>query len=325
MKTHHIKQGVSARQSRSDRSYPDLGQVTRMRDAKAPVDKVLSYRRSRTANSNGKRSSLFISLLLGLGTLAVITVAIFLWLKPILNRKEKSSPAAVPLKTNISSQFQSPSREQALELVKRALYVNDMEGVKSFFRLGQTAPAEILAYLQALEKRDGDIERFEWLSSMDKDGLLIEGVLVILKGKEKPVERLALLTPDSGGSWKIDFEAFARSMNPSWESLLEKREDRAVVRVLVGSDVYYNGPFRDEAEWVCYAMVSPDFHEVMRGYCKVGSPEAEKLGRLFLDGATSSRATLEIRTVKDAESRQFEIVRLVASDWIVAAGMEQSD
>jgi hypothetical protein len=288
------------------------------------VDPFYPHNRNRISDPESKRSILHISLMLGAATFIVIGFAISLWLRPILNRRDPDIGKA-PLKTNITSQFKSPSRDQALEMVKRALYVNNAQGVISSFHLGKMDPGEVLYYLATLEKRDGSIQRFDWLSCMDKDGLLIEGVLVVLKGKEKPVGRLALLTPDRGGSWKIDFEAFARPMEPSWESLLEKREEHAVVRVIVCPDIYFNGHFRDESKWLCYGMVSPDLDTVLRGYCEIGSPEAGKLDQLFRDGTKSSRVTLEIQVVKEAESRQFQITKVLAFDWIVAEGANQAD
>ena len=92
-----------------------------------------------------------------------------------------------------------------------------------------------------------------------------------------------------------------------------------MVRVFVAQDVYYNGPFSDETQWVSYGLGSPDRTELLRGYCKVGSEEAAVMERLFTEGQKLSRATLEIRRVRDGGALQFEIVRLVAEDWVVAS------
>ena len=92
-----------------------------------------------------------------------------------------------------------------------------------------------------------------------------------------------------------------------------------MVRVFVAQDVYYNGPFSDETQWVSYGLGSPDRTELLRGYCKVGSEEAAAMERLFTEGQKLSRATLEIRWVKDGGALQFEIVRMVAKGWVVAS------
>ena len=99
--------------------------------------------------------------------------------------------------------------------MKCALSNRDPLQVRDHFREGGADSAEILAFLAATEKRDGPAERCEWLSCMDVDGLLMEGVLVVYPGKERTMERLAFSTPDAAGIWKLDFDAFARSVTPS--------------------------------------------------------------------------------------------------------------
>lgn len=261
------------------------------------------------------------SVLLGLASLVVIGLTISMWLLPQLRRRSAKSEGDATdreTKVRVASKFSSPSREDALEMVRRALANRDPGKIDSFFRKGSASDGEILAFLNGMEAKDGPIQRYAWLSSMDQDGLLVDGVLVVAKGVDRPVERLAFLTPDAAGKWKLDFDAFARTVSPSWEELLAKRADDAVVRVFVGKDVYYNGPFQDEAQWVCFGMVSPDTDELLRGYCRVKSKEAEALKKLFADGQKMGRATLEIHRVKDGEARQFEITRVLAKDWILA-------
>jgi hypothetical protein len=58
---------------------------------------------------------------------------------------------------------------------------------------------------------------------------------------------------------------------------------------------------------------------LLHGYCKVGTPEADEMMRLFPEGEVTSRATLELRRDKDAGTRQFEISRVLAKDWILPA------
>ena len=91
----------------------------------------------------------------------------------------------------VASQFPSPSKQQALHLVKRALPNRDSLQVRDHFCEGGAGSAEIMAFLAATEKRDGPAERCEWLSCMDVGGLLMEGVLVVYPGKERTMERLA--------------------------------------------------------------------------------------------------------------------------------------
>lgn len=261
------------------------------------------------------------SAVLSVVTLIVLGLAVSFWLLPYLSRKplvETAGPlVSFDSKFKVASKFPSPSREQALEIVKRAIANRDPDRLESLFRMGAATRAEVLDFLKTSDQRDGLVDHYEWLSSMDVDGLLMEGVLVVYKSNDKPVERLAFLTPDEAGTWKLDFEAFARTVKPSWNDLLEKGADQAVVRVFVGKDVYFNGPFSDDKQWVCYGIASPDTEVLLRGYCKVGSTLAASMDKLFSDGKNLSRATVEIRRVNDGEARQFEIVRLMATDWVV--------
>jgi hypothetical protein len=251
-------------------------------------------------------------------------VAIMLWVLPMLNR-QKEGPVAEVAKVKIESEFPSPSREDALALVMRAVASRSVAEVSSLFRMGEATATEIVDYLAASEERDGPVEDFEWLSSIDTDGLLLEGVLVVSRrGNDKDVQRLAILTPDEGGSWKVDFAAYARLGTLSWDELVEKQPEKATIRVMVGQHVYYNGPFRDESEWTCYQLTSPDTEVSLRGYCKVGSPQGEAMSRMFADGNKICRATVELRCVKDAENRQFEVTRVLASDWVVPDDVDKN-
>lgn len=320
MKTNDIQRGITSPHARSG-DGPLLGRVARVRDRDAMTEKPPSRRRGRTAAH--KRAVLIWSAVLSSATLVVLGLAVFFWVMPYLRVAPAVSAGigALPdAQVRVASKFPSPSREQALDLVRRALANVDPEKVESYFRTGTATRAEILDFLKSSGPRDGPMVSCEWLSSMDVDGLLMEGVLVVYKGWEKPVERLAFLTPDSAGRWKLDFDAFARSVRPSWKELLENGAEQALVRVFVGRDVYYNGPFSDEKEWVCYCIASPDNDELLRGYCRVGSPLAAAMEELLKEEHRYSRATLEIRRVKEGGDRQFEITRLVAKDWVVADG-----
>jgi hypothetical protein len=279
-------------------------------------------RRKRASSAKPVRGNAFlISSVLSVVTLGVIGMVVVTWLLPYVFNRTIS--AAGPLvydesRIKVTSKFPSPGREETLDRVRRAITNRDPESLESLFRMGAASRAEVLDFLKTSDQRDGIVERYEWLSSMDVGGLLLEGVLVVYQGREKPVERLAFLTPDQAGIWKMDFEAFARTASPSWKSLLENGADKATVRVFVGKDVYYNGPFADDKRWVCYGIASPDTDGVMRGYCQVGSALAKSMGKMFSDGRKLSRATLEIRRVNGGGPRQFEIIRLLSQDWVLA-------
>ena len=320
MKTPDFQRGIVSRHSRAEVEGPSIGRLSKLRDADLSNSEMRGRRRNR-GNPARSRALLIWSGALSVLTLIVIGLAVSFWLLPYLFRDPVGEVGPLvnrDAQVRVASKFPSPSREQALEMVKRAITNRDPNQLESLFRMGTASRAEILAFLNASDLRDGFIDRYEWLSSMDVNGLLLDGVLVVYGNRGKPVERLAFLTPDAVGNWKLDFDAFARTTKPSWQELLDKRAEQALVRVFVGHDVYYNGPFGDDKQWVCYGIASPDTESLLRGYCRVNSDISAAMDKLFLDGRKLSRATLELRRVKDGEALQFEIIKLVSEDWVVA-------
>lgn len=259
------------------------------------------------------------SIVVGVVAVAGIGAAIFMWLRMRMGEvhSTRQNRRIVPeMVVRVASKFPSPPEAEALGLVNRALVVRDPAMVPAYFRMGAASPEAIIRLLQGLEALDGKSGNSRWLGSMDANGLSVDGVLVPFEKEEATGQRLALLTPDAAGVWKIDFEAFARVVEPSWQELLERGAAEAKVRVHLAADSYYNGPFKDDKEWICYGMGSPDIDEVLIGYCRVGSPQEEAIRWMFSKGEKLNRATLQIRRVEGASAKQFEITRVLAEDWV---------
>lgn len=264
------------------------------------------------------------SVVLTVLTALVIGGFMMSWLRSHGKKTAESTPQELE-NVRVASKFISPKEEEAIALVKRALAVRDPLDVEKLFHTGGAKPAEIVEYFKGASARDGVMLRCDWLSSMDVEGMLMEGVLVAYRKDDLVSERLAFLVPDEKGEWKVDFDAFARSCKPTWSEFLEGSATHAEVRVFVAKDVYYNGPFLDESQWVCFAMASPEIKayfpedkELLRGYCKVGSPQAKAMERIFAEGGRMGRATLDIRKTAGADPRQFEISRVLAEDWVTS-------
>lgn len=331
MKNPEIRRGIQSRHMRMTGDAPKIGKVARFREGDTNAGG--RRRRRRVGTGGGKsmtaarrRVILTWSAVLGLLTLLVLGGFMGLWLGAHVGKKAVSSDkvsAKTETQVRVVSKFPSPSENEALSLVKQAVTNRDPEKVKTYFHPGGANPAEVVTYFADSETRGDRILSYKWLSSMDKDGMLMEGVLVVYSGEKRPDERLAFLMPDEQGVWKVDFDAFARTIRPSWKDFMERKADHAQVRVFVGKDTYYNGPFKDEGQWVCYGMRFPESEELLRGYCRVGSRQAHALegifsGRSILsEGTPMSRAILEIKWKEGAESRQFEITRVFAEDWVL--------
>jgi hypothetical protein len=258
--------------------------------------------------------------------LSVLAFFVVSWLRGQMGRKAAADLATAPaMQRHKVSQFPSPSEKDALALVKNAMAVRDPAKVGEYFRLGGTEPAAVVSFLEGMRELDGEIRGYQWLSSMDANELLIDGVLVNTSRDGTPRNRLALLTPDGHGVWKIDFDAFARTVRPPWEELLAEDGGKGVVRVILAKDSYFNGPFKDDGEWLCYGMASPDSEKILLGYCRKDTPQAHALSLVFPreeepQNAHSrlKRATLELLRPDGAEARQFEITRVLAEDWVLS-------
>lgn len=294
-----------------------LGQVAKLRQRDDLIDPPKHHAGSGALNS--PKWLIISAAITCLAMLVAILGGFALWSKS----RTKPAPAAEVTDSGenvrVPSKFASPDREQALDLVNRALSTRDPQVIGELFRDGAERSAEILAFLNDLEATDGPVERYEWLSSMDVNGLLVEGVAVVFQGLEQPKRRIAFLTPNSAGIWQMDFDAFARTATPPWKDFLEGEAGQVRVRVVAGSDVYFNGPFQDESQWRSYGLTSPDTEETLHGYCRAGTPEEAAMHKLFSENGALSRVTLELRRVPDAGARQFEISRVVAKDWILPA------
>ncbi|MEY3898018.1 MAG: hypothetical protein RLZZ214_3539 [Verrucomicrobiota bacterium] len=323
MKSDGIKRSVRAnRHDRVAGDAPSIGRVARMPGTGLPR-KTRGKRRKGDGVRPGRRRALLTATLVLAGLAVAVVGGIFwMWLRPKMLSGEnevRERQAQVELPVRVASKFPSPSEEEALALVKHALAIREPSAIPGFFRPGAASPEEIVRYLGNLESVDGPISGYDWLSSMDVNRLWVDGVLVKFKGGDTPQTRLALLTPDAGGKWKIDFDAFARTVKPAWSEILEKRADPALVRVYAAVDSYYNGPFQDDNQWICYGMASPDIDGILTGYCKAGSPQAAALKWIFSKESKLNRVTLELRRVEGAGTRQFEISRVLAEDWVMGA------
>ncbi|HSP41872.1 MAG TPA: hypothetical protein VLO11_03275 [Luteolibacter sp.] len=286
-------------------------------------------RRGMAAGIHRRNAMMAWSALILIGSFLVLGFFVWSWLSGQMERKAAAGTGGPAIQSHRVSKFKSPSQEEAIALVKKALEARDPLNVMAYFRTGEAEPGAIIRFLAGMERNDGPIRDYQWLSSMDANGLLLEGVLVVSDLDGKPRNRLAMLTPDDTGIWKIDYEAFARVTRPPWDRILAEDGGQGVVRVILAKDTYFNGPFRDDSRWSCYGMASPDMDQILIGYCRKGSPQDEAMQRMFPkepDEAVPAptrqnkiiRATLQLDRPSAAEERQFEITRVLAEDWVVS-------
>ncbi|MEM9236437.1 MAG: hypothetical protein AAGB14_06615, partial [Verrucomicrobiota bacterium] len=168
-----------------------------------------------------------------------------------------------------------------------------------------------------------------WIGTVDSMSIPIEFVSVnYLTGPNRTI----LFVQESDGEWKIDFEAFARHCVPDIRRLIDPAHGEGVARVNVSRDNYYNDLFADDNEWACYLLTHPDSPVNLYGYCKRGTRvhwamqaiearvyyHTDKKARSYRPlHKRQSRATLRIARPAGAEIRQFEILDVLADDWVL--------
>jgi len=323
MKPKAIQRGIESPHAREMGSVPLLRKVSKLRDAD-PGAGSQSSGESPVMIARRRRMILVWSLVLCLTTVAVVGGFMMFWLRTHGNAKYVASGGYTDAEVRIVSKFVAPGQDEALATVQQALASRDSAQVESLIHLGGATPAEVIDFMAQTETRDGKPISYVWLSSMNVDGLQIEGVLVSYAGKESPVERLAFLTPDDMGIWKVDFDGLARSSRPSWKDLLDGRVDRAQVRVFIAKDEYFNGIYDRDTQWDCFGMVSlesnallPEGQQLLHGYCKMDSAQAKALAKIFANDVRVHRVTLELFRAPGSDPRQFEIARVLGEEWVL--------
>ena len=320
MKPDKVRLGVQkSSNARPIGMAPNLGRLWRMTGNSTRDGQLVDPRRQRQQQLQ-RTIVIGWSIALGIVAVAVVVFVFVVWMQPILARAKDTTErdrVAKESRARKASKFVSPTKEEALALVQKALAVRNPNEVERMIRPGSMTTQQVVDYLAAMKESDGEIKDYFWLSNVDKNGLLLEGVQVVFEGGERQRSRMAFLTPDEKGHWKLDFAAFARWVKPAWASLLEQPSGVGVARVYTGQDRYYNGPFA-EGEWVAYGMGSEDIDVSLYGYCKRGSLQQRAMDLMISSAENSlARATLEVRKTEGADRRQFEITRVLAEDWVM--------
>lgn len=330
MKSRDIQRSVrTQRIERSAGDAPSIGRVPRVPGTGLPKGIRRKHRRGESMRGNRERINRKRVMLAWSGLLMVFALGIlcfFVWMGVRSGARANATAGGSKslIDERVVSQFVSPTENEALVLVKNAMSLRDPGKVEALFRCGSSTPEDVVGFLRKMENLDGAISDYAWLSSMDANDMLLDGVQVNFKTLKGQRSRLAILTPDARGLWKVDFDAFARTVTPQWSEILENKAVQAVVRVMVAPDSYFNGEFKDEQKWTCYGMASPDHEEILMGYCRKDSPQAKAMTRIMSDediygnGRRIGRATLEIRRPENDDERQFEITRVLAQDWVLS-------
>lgn len=240
--------------------------------------------------------------------------------EPIASSKAEKTMPAVPRPARKT--VPSLDRAAAEELVRRAVALDDPAEVAKFFRNGSRKPEEIIAFLRNMRETVGTVGKFSWFGPLPGDVIQNDGGEInFVKGYDHS-RRQVYLVPDPQGNWKVDFDSFARQAVPSWDDLFGGKVEKGVIRVFAMKDSYYNGAFT-EADWICLGIATPDVDRILFAYCRRGSEAEEDLALIHKSLALEAkdrqpwRVTLEVRAGDAKTTRQFEITRVLARDWVL--------
>jgi hypothetical protein len=307
------------RQNRSLGDAPSIGRVAKM----SPSDAIRQRRSKQEHNSLSRpqKENRFVinlwSWILCVGSIGLLGGISWLVLARNFDKARGvgyKEPEVVERSISQNALVESLVEEDAIAFVKSALAIRDPADVPNYFRIGENDANSVVSFLSSMESREGKIQKVKWRGNNSLGRVAMDELIVNFKGDEMLKNRVVLLIPDETGKWKIDYDAFARTIKPSWDELIKGQASVGEVRVIASIDNYYNGPFSNEEEWICYSFLSPDADEVFRGYCKIGSAQADAMKQVLSDKKVA-RVTLEISRVKDGGQRQFEISRVLSSDW----------
>jgi hypothetical protein len=284
------------------------------------------WRRNSEGNSSAdendpKRanSAMIRTMLMGAAGVGVIAVAVGIWLLSERERREGAKPyrsSSLALQVVEAPENPKLDEDEAIALAKRAMAARSEEEILSVINPGSVPVKEIAEYLKTLQDQQGSIAGYHLLPRLDSPREDLMGVVVLFSKEGNGANRIAMLSPDEDGNWKMDYPAFSRLATPPWTDLLTGPAKSAVVRVFVQRDQYFNGPFREGDGWVCYGVASPDVDQLLLGYCKKDSPQDNAI-RSLLKVRKMGRATVELEKAEGADNRQFVIKRVLAHDWLV--------
>lgn len=118
---------------------------------------------------------------------------------------------------------------------------------------------------------------------------------------------------------RVDWGCYARYCTATWSQIKNGVIRSAEVRVFAGPADYYNFSYKDEGQWICYQLGSPDMGQNIYAYVQRGSAAAKVLKNTFkMDGSQSSRFVLKISSSGESfKRRQFTIDSVKAVGWLV--------
>jgi hypothetical protein len=310
MKPKHVHRGLTNKSpalTERDTSTAGVGKIQRIhrtfqdgqrRSRRSPRDKGAYFRNNLS----------FFFLIVAAAFIGGVTWMLYQQMKSKDGRKDVSTLAqdtfTVP----------HPPGPICVNMVKQFLDAANTEDLKKIARTKRIKPENAYAVFTEFRKELGEVDRMEWMGAEETNGMSMERVMVVYRSGKY---RVATLIHDGLGQWKVDLESFMGHQTKSWDQITAQTGCTAVVRVTVQQDVYFNGYFSDEKEWVCFALKAPDQSEPIYGYVPQNSPTLLDMVEIL---RTNSPADMMVEIIRDAgmNRMQYEIHKVIAQGWVEA-------
>jgi len=230
-----------------------------------------------------------------------------------------------PLAEGIPTGPATIGEKDAVARIQTLLASRDEAEVESLIRHGAMSARDAVAFLENFPRA----AEIHWVGRIESFPVPAAALIVV------PVRGplgVVFFRPEEAGGWRIDFDAFARHTEKPLADFLSGKGGGGTFRLVAAGDRYYNGAYADEAVWACYILKSPDYPDVIYGYCRRDGAQGRAMARMEGlvkirreknisafngEGPASFRATLTLRRNPGDGSRQAEINAVVADDWLV--------
>lgn len=317
-----------------------LGKVRRItNDARDAEAGHAPRRRRRRSSRSGQRREmenrqsavlkrwLVLILLVAGGSVAFMVVSVVVDLRHSAINPVEKPPA--------TSAFRAPAlpAPEAVAMISGVLAANTPEQLAPLIRSSGMEPTTAFEGLQGLKAKYDGLGDPVWLGSLDSLLQPVE-VVAVPKGSLPGTPLVVCLTPEQE-EWRVDIDALLGVCDPAFEMFVEEKADAGMVRAEALRDTYFNGRFDDEDDWICLTLRHPDSEHVIYGYARKGTPQDEAIRAIerrnrladargdraagdHLGGRRMMRATFRLKRPDDALHRQYEIVSVLADDWVLA-------
>lgn len=215
---------------------------------------------------------------------------------------------------DLSIQLGELASPEAYELAKKFAMSSDPNERLKMSRNPEQTKKHLPDYpAQAIDVPAERIDRGKILRSSD---IVFRAFPAIFSDGSRRV--ICVLITDDG--LRVDWDSYAFYGTATWPELLSGERKTADIRALASQRSYYNFNYRDENQWLCIELVTPDYDRSLYAYAHRTSQTGKMLIGWLKDAPAKARRPLTLRissTAEDSKRRQFTIERLLALSPVV--------